>query len=227
VNDGLALNGLTAVTLGELVGSGNFDFGAATFTVGDNGTNFLYQGNLHGGGTLVKRGSNAMIMSGANNFVGVANINAGAVTVNGGLQGLGVIVNLGGTLMGVGTIAGGIVVNSGGILAPGDSYGILSAQSLFMTSGALFNVEIGGTSRGVDFDALTATGSVSLAGTMSISLVGGFAPALGSHFDVLDRGSALWHFFVNQSSHAGRRARLEHKPAVYHRRAERHPRRRL
>jgi len=80
-------------------------------------------------------------------------------------------------------------VESGGILSPGNSPGLLTVGSLTLGSGSQFNVELGGTARGSQYDAVDSTGSVSLGGALNILLVNGFVPALGNSFDILHGGS--------------------------------------
>jgi hypothetical protein len=57
-----------------------------------------------------------------------------------------------------------------------------------------FVARLTGTSRGTQYDVLNVGGHLELGGTLHISLGGGFAPALGNNFDVLDWGSADGHF---------------------------------
>jgi hypothetical protein len=47
-------------------------------------------------------------------------------------------------------------------------------------------MEIGGTTRGSQYDAIVASGTLALAGTLQVSLINGFSPAAGNSFDILD-----------------------------------------
>jgi hypothetical protein len=47
-------------------------------------------------------------------------------------------------------------------------------------------MELGGTSRGSQYDAIIASGSLGLDGALQVALIDGFSPALGNSFDLLD-----------------------------------------
>ena len=86
-------------------------------------------------------------------------------------------VNNGGRLMGGGTILRNVFVNSGGILSPGNSPGSITLGSLTLDSGAQTNIELGGMTRGSQYDAVLSAGAVNLNGTLAVSLINGFSPA--------------------------------------------------
>src|SRR5262249_13029891 len=50
-------------------------------------------------------------------------------------------------------------------------------------------MEIGGLSRGTQYDAIDATGTLGLGGTLDVDLINGFSPVLGNSFDILDWGT--------------------------------------
>ncbi|WP_269543077.1 autotransporter-associated beta strand repeat-containing protein [Cerasicoccus fimbriatus] len=81
-DDSLDFNGLSAVTLGRLNGSGDIDMGAAALTVGGNDSeDAMYTGALSGTGSLTKTGSNVFILIGANTFTGGVTISDGTLAV--------------------------------------------------------------------------------------------------------------------------------------------------
>ena len=82
-----------------------------------------------------------------------------------------------------------MTVASGGILSPGNSPGTLTVGSLTLQSGSQTNIELGGTTRGSQYDAIMSSGAVSLNGTLDVSLTNGFTPAVGNTFDILDWGT--------------------------------------
>lgn len=89
-----------------------------------------------------------------------ADVLEGRLLVNGSLteSTSTVVVRSGATLGGNGDLAGAVTVEAGGILAPGNSPGILTVGSLSLDAGALFSVEIVGGVAGVGYDQLVVTG---------------------------------------------------------------------
>ena len=77
------------------------------------------------------------------------------------------------------TISGGTVANSG-TFAPGLSPGCLTYIGNFTNS--TLDIELGGTTVCTDYDQLQVTGNFTAAGTLNVSLVGGFTPTLGDEF---------------------------------------------
>jgi fibronectin-binding autotransporter adhesin len=84
VNDAtLSVSGITAsgLTIGSLAGSGTVALGGKTLTVG-NASDTSYGGEIDGvGGSLVKQGSGALTLSGANSFDGTLAVAAGTVAI--------------------------------------------------------------------------------------------------------------------------------------------------
>jgi hypothetical protein len=84
---------------------------------------------------------------------------------------------------------GGTLSNYGTI-APGHSAGWLTITgnlTLEITSSLL--LELGGTTRGSGYDALTVTGVLTAGGTLTVSLINGYSPTSGASFDLFDFGS--------------------------------------
>ncbi len=104
----------------------------------------------------------------------------------------------------------GLVSGPGGFFGPGTitfaggmSPGASPAEVSFEGGVTLANtntlfIEIGGTIRGTEYDALDIAGALALDGTLNVSVVdlgsGVFAPALGNSFDILDWGSLSGKF---------------------------------
>lgn len=108
-----------------------------------------------------------------------------------------VLIGTGGTVAGTGTIVGA-VVNDGGTVQPGFTAGLSQTTGpglLHITgpyaqaAGGMLKIEIGGTARGTQYDALLASGQASLGGTLQVSLINSFSPALNDSFDILDASS--------------------------------------
>jgi len=133
-----------------------------------------------------------------------------SLTVNGigpgiaefALQSGGVITAPGGVSIGsAGRIAGSgkLIANfsNAGVISPGagSSAGWLSVTgnvNLLPTSHLAF--DLSGLTRKTGYDFLGVSGSFSLAGTLDLSLLGGFAPQLGNSFDLFDAASFIGAF---------------------------------
>jgi hypothetical protein len=93
------------------------------------------------------------------------------------------------TLKGNGVVQGAATVN--GILAPGTTTGTLTFDStLVLGSTASVVLELGGVTTGA-FDKIAGVTDLTLDGTFTVGLFGGFTPALGDSFDVLDWSGSL------------------------------------
>ena len=108
-------------------------------------------------------------------------------------------VELNGKLQAKGTITGNMVNISLGTVAPGTPVGTLAITGSYTQDAtALLQFELGGQKPGVEFDRLLVGGNVSLAGTLKVSLIGGFSPTLGDSFDILDWGTLSGTFSTLQ-----------------------------
>jgi len=73
-----------------------------------------------------------------------------------------------------------------GTVSPGDSLGTLTLETDYpTTTTSSLNIEIGGSPTSGPYDRLQTTGAATLDGTLNISLVNSFVPALGDTFEVL------------------------------------------
>jgi hypothetical protein len=99
-----------------------------------------------------------------------------------------ITVNRGGTLKGDGKLDGSVYVSPGAIIAPGHSPGCLTAAD-FVIAGT-YQAEIGGTTPCSGYDQLKQTDTVSASdvtgATLAVSLYGGFAPAVGQTYTIID-----------------------------------------
>jgi hypothetical protein len=104
-------------------------------------------------------------------------------------------------LSGTGTIMG--AVTNSGVIAPGASAGRLDiAGSLVMSNNAVLRLELGGSTPGTQFDFLSVTGSATLGGALSVSLINNFQSTMtnGASFTVLTAGAPLAGAFTNVAS---------------------------
>jgi hypothetical protein len=104
-----------------------------------------------------------------------------------------------GLLTGNGTITGH-VVNTGGVVRAGGAVapGTLTLASYTQGAGGRLDFRIGGLLAGTQYDVLKVNGSVSLNGTINVSLINNFTPNVGDKFDIL-RGDRITLGQVNFS----------------------------
>jgi hypothetical protein len=102
----------------------------------------------------------------------------------------------GGRLEGTGMITGAVIM--GGEIVPGAPIGVLQVAGTYSQGGGgILNVEIGGLAAGTEFDALEVSGDAALAGTLNVSLVGGFTPNPGDTFRIMTFATHTGDFSVN------------------------------
>jgi MYXO-CTERM domain-containing protein len=170
----LTLAGATALTTNAgtgrrvlLTGAGNISVtGAIT-----NGASSL---------EIVKQGAGTLTLSGTNTYTGATTVSNGLLLVNGSLANTALTVASGATLGGSGTIGGAATVN--GILAPGNSAGVLTfASNLTLGSGSTSIFEIGGATRGAEYDGVNVDGALVYAGTLNLLFN---APLTGGNYSL-------------------------------------------
>lgn len=152
-----------------------------------------WAGVVGGAGDFTKIGAGTLRLIGDNDYTGTTTVSNGTLLVNGTHTGGGqYTIASGATLGGTGLIDAAIGVMDGGIVAPGNSPGILTVGSNFTfssTSTGLF--ELGGTGRGTQYDALVVDETLTLDGNIVVTLISGFNPSAGDSFDLLDWGSLV------------------------------------
>lgn len=134
---------------------------------------------LTSGMQLLKVGAGTLLLEGENIYTGRTLVEEGALGGNGSVQ--------------------SIRVGFSGTLAPGSSAGLLTVNDELAFSGGTLAIELGGTTRGLEYDALDVGGSVSLGGaTLEISFLDGFASTILSTdvFTLIDAG-AIFDSFGN------------------------------
>ena len=101
-NDSGTITLVNNAVIGALVGSRNLNLNANSISIGNNGSNTTYSGELTGSGSMTKIGVGTLTLSGANSNTGSTMINAGvlALTGSGSLASTNIIV-AGGTMLDV------------------------------------------------------------------------------------------------------------------------------
>jgi autotransporter-associated beta strand protein/T5SS/PEP-CTERM-associated repeat protein len=126
---------------------------------------------LGGPRPLEKIGAGTLVLTAANTYSGPTTVNAGALVVNGSIANSAVTVNAGALLAGTGTV-GATTIASGGMFGPGSGTpgsSMTVAGNLAFQSGALYLVQVNPSTA----SSANATGSATLAGTVSAALAPG------------------------------------------------------
>ena len=128
------------------------------------------KGAIAGGGGLTKNGSATLTLAGANTYGGNTQVYAGALLVDGSVSGA-VTANSGGTLGGIGRIAGDVEIASGATLSPGHGGpGTLTVDgnlTLQATSATRFELGQAGVVGGTSNDLVSVGGNLTLGGTLT------------------------------------------------------------
>jgi autotransporter-associated beta strand protein len=199
--NGRAVSLANPVTLGGNVGAGgsaNLTFtgpvtltGNRTLSVSNTGVTTFAGTVAQSGGTwsLTKTGAGTLVLSGAESYAGTTAVNGGTLLVNGSVPGA-VTVASTATVGGTGTL-GPVTLTTGGTLLAGtatSAAAVLSSGNLSFASGSKFRVPLDGTNLGAGgYGEINVTGSVNLGGTtLSLSVAGGFTPAVGESFTLIN-----------------------------------------
>ncbi len=154
---------------------------------------YVVTNELRGGGTFAQIGSGTTVLTFNNPYTGPTVVSNGALRINGAHTGGGLITVAGGRLEGNGSVAGAINVLSGGTLAPGASPGQFTANAnVTLQSGAIFEVELNGTTPGTLYDQLLmGSGTTLTLSNPTLSVILGFSPNLGDTFQIVSGFSTL------------------------------------
>ncbi len=138
-------------------------------------------GSNGGGNTIASQITN----SDKGGVVGITKTGAGTWVLTGNNTYTGATTVQQGTLNAV--AMGGNLVETGGTVAPAVGVGTLNIGGTFTQSaGSALAIEL---ASGSSFDVVHVTGAASLAGSIQVSLLSGFNPAVGSTFDILTASS--------------------------------------
>jgi autotransporter-associated beta strand protein len=185
---GIGGTGITSLIIGGLTGSNDF---ATRITTTDGGYGNLAElrlnpgtgatpsysgdvGNGNGAMALTKTGAGTQTLAGTNTYTGATTVFGGVLSVTGSLANTSSTTISGtGTLKGSGSINSSVTIGSGGTLASGTSIESLAVGGdLSFTTGSAFQYELDKDAAPTVAGDLTAvTGSLSLAGTVTLSFV--------------------------------------------------------
>ncbi len=175
-----------------------FSSGTKNINLGNNDANGSFSGSIANGSgaiSLTKSGSGTQTLGGNSTYTGATTVSAGTLLVNGSLGTTAVTAN-GGTLGGTGTTGGNVTVNAANFAAGASAGSLEIAGNLNLTASSTTRIELGGTAFTLngteDYDRTKLTGATSAltlgSGTLSISLINGFALAGNQAFGILQLG---------------------------------------
>jgi hypothetical protein len=189
-----------SLALGDINSPAGFDFGGE-LRVGSNTVNLNSNASATVGNlTTLGSGASAGTLNVTNDLVvdfgsavtGFGTINSSNVlakhsTISGTVRGASMSqpITLSGYIKGTGTFTN---VTFTGTHDPGLSPTLLSVGSIGYAPGSTLIMEIGGTIRSLptQYDAIVASGNLSLGGKLVVSLINNFVPGTGNSFDILD-----------------------------------------
>ncbi|MDC0936429.1 autotransporter-associated beta strand repeat-containing protein [Pirellulales bacterium] len=190
------VNSLPAAATAVIAGNLDIVSGVQSFDVAEGAANIdLDVAATIMTNSLTKTGAGALRLSAANSYTGGTIVSQGtllASNATGSATGSGmVIVQNTGLLGGTGSVAGGVTVESGGAVAPGESAGTLTVDSIDFQSGSSFSVEVGGTAPGSGHDVLSVTNAAMLGGSIDVLLINNFVDTITNSdtFSVLNAGA--------------------------------------
>ncbi len=182
------LSGFNAA-FGSLGGAGTVDLSSGRLTVGSDGTDTSFGGDITGSGGLTKAGTGTMTLTGVNSYGGVTQITGGTLQLaDGGEIGAGLVTN-NGVLAFDGSISrtfGNIVQGSGSVTKTGS--GLVTLTGLNGYSGGTL---VQGGALGFDNSLSLGTGNIALAdGTNLRNVQGGAAVTLANAVQIGSGGMA-------------------------------------
>ena len=183
--DQSAVNGLRNLTTNGPAGS---------LTI-KNSRNLTNTSALSNGGTVVI-GPGASTLTANPGYTQTA----GTTRLEGGTLASTTLVDIqGGSLTGSGTVSGNLM--NAGQVGPGASPGGISVTGNYtQTAAGQFTSELGGLTSGTQYDVLTVSGTASLNGNLTASLINSFQPVPGDLFDVLTCASRSGTFATTNLS---------------------------
>lgn len=171
----LSIGGTGGSVAGDIVNTGNLDFGHSSGT-------HAYAGSISGAGSLSKTNGSTLVLTGASNYSGATNVTGGTLRVDGSLTGSAVTVASGATLSGgalydadaaaisgTGVINGAVTIQNGAVLNAGSD---LRVSSLTLQAGSTtnFNVADPDVMSSAMNSRVIVTNGLSIDGTLNVSV---------------------------------------------------------
>ncbi len=183
-----------ATKVNGFYGAGTLQVGQRTVTLADANDAVLDSAALvtlgAGGSAGTLTAANGLTLDFGGNLTGFGTVStpdniAKPLINNGHITGDSVIepITLPGYVKGVGTFDN---VNFTGTFSPGFSPALTTVGSIAFTPTNTLIMELGGTNRGGQYDAILASGNLAMGGAMNVMLIDGFNPAAGHTFNLFD-----------------------------------------
>ncbi len=197
VNNTSVLNDGKSMTLGEVTGSGSLG-GSGTYSIGSLGTNFVMNNSLSSCG-LEKVGKGIMTIktsqspSSVTVSEGTLNCRTTAIGTTAIFGSKTTTVKSGARLTGRANV-GTVVVEEGGTIAPGDAtaasmIGYMTATAITVTNGTMdFNL-VNAKNATASRSWLKVTNTLSISGTINVSMNETYVPTSGDEFQIWTCGS--------------------------------------
>lgn len=168
--------------------------GGGSIDVVNEGTALTLSGLVSGPQGLGKTGAGVLSLTGANTFSGGTHVSAGTLRIanpSGSALGAGpVVVDADAVLTGAGNFSGNLVLSGEYALGEAGTPALIAlGGDVTMNAGGWLTFEIGGLTRGTQYDALDLDGLFSSEGSIRLTLINGFMPVLGDSFNLLDWGT--------------------------------------
>jgi hypothetical protein len=195
-----------SLTLGDANSPAGFDFGGelrtgvGTVTINSSATAGLGNLTTLGAGILsgTLNAANGYFLDFDQAITGFGLINSTnnvlqRAIINGNVQGTSIAqpITLSGWIKGTGTFTNVVFT---GTHDPGFSPTLLHVGTVAYAPSATLMMELGGTSRGSQYDAIDASGTMNLGGTLDLVPLNGFIPAAGDKFVVMTYPSVTGTF---------------------------------
>jgi hypothetical protein len=205
---------LTFANSAEIINNGIFNANATTTMIGGTTEGFVNNGYF-----FKKTAGTTTIMNIPFTNNGTVDVVAGTLVFQQGMDnGEDAVIDLGGgtldpgdeliidsddSLIGSGTLAANLV--NEGTVSPGNSAGIITVDGYYtQEAGGTLEIELGGTAAGTEHDQLVVTGTATMNGTLTVTLLPGFLPELGETFFIIDHTIGTLKFdTINLPSLAG------------------------
>jgi len=178
-----------AERIGSLAGAGNVHLGFNALFTGTNNATTTFSGEFSGAAasSVTKEGAGITSVDGISPaFFGQTFVNRGTLSVNGSLASSAVYAALNGTVAGDGVT--GVLAAFDGKITPGNSPGLLKCANFGMSSASVLELELNGTSVGINYDQIGVTGFVNL-GNANLSVLLGFNSAVSNKFLIIANDS--------------------------------------